>query len=316
MRGGHAGRDPLKSGRSCAAASPVRSGLTICAFLSLLLISGCAVLESDDESHTDPVPVAPAEESGSDLPQRTGLAQALSDLERGRFDQAWQLLEQLNERDSGSAIVRKLLAQLEQAPEELLPGPYSSIQVAPGESLSEIANRELGDPLMFVALARLNEIPVPMQVAVGTVLRLPASQALSEPDAKPPLVDQSSVVGPIEFGPADAPPAEELAENRARDLYQQAVFLRREGQDVAALEIGHEAVAAEPGFRPAAELVDQLASEVTERMHGSALTAWRNRDVDRAIRLWQTLLEVVPDFEPARIYLQRAVELRARLDER
>lgn len=285
--------------------------------IAVLLIPACALFESGDPSSPEPAPFASSEEPES-ATQRTGLARALSDLEHGRFDSARQLLEQLKVRDSGSAIVRKLLAQLEQAPDELLPAPYVRIQIASGQSLSEIANRELGDPLMFVALARLNEIPIPMRVAVGTILRVPASQEPAAPAVEGPMFDASPVPDPVvvESEPPVDPQPAEMAENRARDLYQQAVVLRREGQDVAALEIGREAMATEPSFRPAVVLVDQLASEVTERIHVSALTAWRNRDVDRAIRLWQVLLEVVPDFEPAQIYLQRALELRTRLDER
>lgn len=57
----------------------------------------------------------------------------------------------------------------------------------------------------------------------------------------------------------------------------------------------------------------RIRQEFVETLHNRALTAWRDRNIDLAIRTWQALLAEVPDFEPASVYLERALELRQRL---
>ncbi|MFU8877919.1 MAG: hypothetical protein ACNA7E_07235 [Wenzhouxiangellaceae bacterium] len=250
-------------------------------------------------------------------PGPPSLAVALDELERGRFEQARLTLSSLVDADSGSRIAARLLDQLESPPEQLLPGPYVEIIVAPGESLSEIAVRELGDPLLFVALARLNAVDVPMRISAGTVLRVPVPETPADgldtvvPDAEQDSLPATEIARP-------AVPAEDARHERAAastDLYRQAVVLREQGHRMAALETGRKAVVLQPESGSAVRLVAELESELTEELHTAGLTAWRNRDVDLAIRLWESLLASVPDFEPARVYLERAHELRRRLDD-
>lgn len=62
---------------------------------------------------------------------------------------------------------------------------------------------------------------------------------------------------------------------------------------------------------------DELASvesDLVEHYHGRALSAWRDQEVDAAVGLWEKVLQVNPDFEPARIYLDRARRMQRELE--
>lgn len=297
----------------CRARRPAaRSGMTG-VMAGLLIMGGCVHFDP----LSDPAPeTIPEEEDripgNAVVTMPSALAQALSALEQGRFEQARETLARLVEADSESRVAANLLRQLDEPPASLLPGPYDEIEVAPGESLSAIAHRELGDPLLFVALARLNEIAVPNRVAVGTALRIP-SDADMEESAEPP---GDPIAGPAGRQPqAEPEPRPDQMQVDAQRLYREAVDLRLAGEGPPALEKARQSLALRPGHGPASRLVSELESELTEQMHGSALIAWRNRDVDQAIRQWESLLELVPDFEPARVYLERARELRRRLED-
>jgi len=284
--------------------------------ISMLLVSGCAHFDPGAEPRSPEVPEPAVLQTEPD-PGPLSLAVALDELERGRFEQARLTLASLVDADSGSRIAARLLDQLENPPEQLLPGPYVEVIVAPGESLSEISARELGDPLLFVALARLNAVDVPMRISAGTVLRVSRPETPMDgletvvPDAEQESLPATEIARPVM-------PAEDARNELAAastDLYRQAVVLREQGHRMAALETGRKAVVLQPESGPAVRLVAELESELTEELHTAGLTAWRNRDVDLAIRLWETLLASVPDFEPARVYLERAHELRRRLND-
>jgi hypothetical protein len=51
------------------------------------------------------------------------------------------------------------------------------------------------------------------------------------------------------------------------------------------------------------------------QLHEQALTHYRDQELDQAIERWQRVEALAPDFESARIYLERAIALRARLED-
>lgn len=52
--------------------------------------------------------------------------------------------------------------------------------------------------------------------------------------------------------------------------------------------------------------LERLEVALGDHYHGSALTAWRDQQVDRAVELWDRVLRINPEFEPAIRYLERA----------
>lgn len=363
--------------------APARRMPLLIVLMCLLSAGGCALFETPEPDEApQPAPVPAARETQS---QPADLPTAMEYLESGRGDEARQVLAELAEEAPGSTIVAGLLRQIDVPPEKLLPGPYRQVEVGPGESLSLIAARELGDPMMFYALARLNGIDVPARIPVGTLLRVPAH---AEPDAEPAPAEIAEAPAEISAREIESV-AEYLArsgqEQQARDMladklaegdgadstrellagltlahagelraaaeYDRAIGaidqalavigtadqrsdliaerqriqsqylrdialrLREEGKLVAAYQTARRAAGFGSASDNVAALADDLRAELVESLHNEALLAWRDRNVDLAIRTWESLLAVVPDFEPARVYLERARLLRKRLDE-
>jgi len=364
------------------------SGIRATLVLVLLAAGGCQLFERRPAPEAPPAEPAPPAQEPSQRQQpaaRADLSAAIAYLERGEEEQARTVLVELREQEPESELVQRLLRQIDAPVAELLPGPYKQVEVGPGDSLALIAGRELGDPLRFYALARLNGIASPAYIPVGTLLRVPdsaqaqsAASGTSASAAGASLADVESVAahlarsGQIEqarrllldrlaqadvapaasqrrlvdltlaavanddaddpaFGQAVASVDEALAvvtsadqrarlaatrsKLRSRDLYRRAVDLQARGDLPAAQVAAAEAAALDPAAEDAQQLAQRLNREMVDSLHARALVAWRDRNVDLAIRHWEALLEIEPDFEPARIYLDRARSLRLRLDE-
>lgn len=358
--------------------------------LLMLATSGCQLFETRESGQAPPQPPQiepePARSEAEPLPE-TNLATAMEYMEAGRGRDARAVLAELARGAPGSRVLVSLLRQIDEPPESLLPGPYRRIEVGPGESLSLIAARELGDPLLFYALARLNGIEVPARVPAGSVLRVPESpqrQADSDQSSVaavevPAEVAATEIESVAEYlshsgqhGQARAMLIGTIAEGEGsestrallrRVTLEQAAELRAVGAFESAVDVIDESLAAMDGSSQRAALVEmrsdirsemwlqealrlrdggdlieaymmaqeaadldaapaeatlleaELREEVVASMHNQALVAWRDRNVDLAIRSWEALLAVVPDFEPAQVYLARARRLRERLDE-
>lgn len=368
-----------------------RPSVALAALLLVLATGGCRMFETRE---TPPPQVPAPQPSVQQEPEpvaKPDLATAMDLLENGRGEAARTLLAALAEDAPRSRVLTSLLRQIDEPAEQLLPGPYRQVQVDAGESLSLIAARELGDPLMFYALARLNGIDVPAQVPVGTVLKVPETAggdedrnlvppASAEAPSEVTIAEIESVARYLarsgqddqaramligELADSDSEGAgvesarellatltlEQASEMRAGGAYARAIEavdetlavigdsgqrlvladaregirsemllenalrLREQGELVAAYQAARNAADMNGAGREATDLVDELRAEIVDALHNEALVAWRDRNVDLAIRTWESLLDVIPDFEPARVYLERARLLRERLDE-
>ncbi|PKL95181.1 MAG: hypothetical protein CVV18_06475 [Gammaproteobacteria bacterium HGW-Gammaproteobacteria-8] len=360
-------------------------GIRVAAALVLQIsLSACGVLGGAPEP--EPEPRAPVGQPAAEpvFEPKASVADALQWIESGDFVRAQNLLQRLLLEQPGAPTVRLLLRQLRETPESLLPGPYREIELTPGESLSAVAERELGNPLYFVALARLNAIHEPRRIAAGTRLRVPQQAAApaavdTESEIRPggdtveqdlltvadylvasgqleqalnliqstledrggsehlqtrfvqlglERVDHWSSEGHLDdaeawIREAAAVVTDPVLARRLEDSSRQVGMLRLLAEADAARDRGdldqafgaaRQALELKPDEPRAQQLERLLRIDWTERLHEDALRSWRARDVDQSIRLWQRLLAEVPDFEPARIYLERALELRRRLE--
>lgn len=57
----------------------------------------------------------------------------------------------------------------------------------------------------------------------------------------------------------------------------------------------------------------QLQLALSQHYHDQALSAWRSQQVDRSAELWERVLQIDPEFEPAQVYLERARRVQAQL---
>lgn len=343
----------------------------VTALLAAVMAAACQV----QPERTDPVPVEPIGEA-PDEPEAT-VNRAVDLLQDGREDDASRVLRAV--LDTGdSAVAESLLEQIEADPEELLGSESREIRVAPGESLSLLAARHLGDAMQFYALARYNDIDVPRRLEAGRVLRIPASADDAGPAAEAPVLvpdagvrdraqrrmaagrPDEAVEVLLESPGALTPRAQDLLAEaavetarrrttrdqraaaigllesardrltaddartrvqrhldglRAREAFDEGRELEAAGEGESAQAAYDRALALDPELAAAREASRLLRRQRVESLHEAALTAWRDREVDEAISGWEQALAIDPEFEPAQVYLERALRLRQRLEE-
>jgi tetratricopeptide (TPR) repeat protein len=59
--------------------------------------------------------------------------------------------------------------------------------------------------------------------------------------------------------------------------------------------------------------VERLTEALSMHFHDGALSAWRDQQVEDAIRLWEKVVRIAPEFVPAQRYLERARQARREL---
>lgn len=360
------------------------------ALIAVALLAGCQLMPFErDAADDDSQGKAGRGSDEAPPPQTDSVGQALVHLQNGEIEPAESILERLLEANPDSSIAQLLLAQIQQPPESFLVGEETmEIEVEPGDTLSRIAGRYLGNELLFFALARLNDIEQPRLLRPGRRLKVPVPEASAQTEAAPPEEDEQAPpqepqppgVGPtaralVEKGrPAPAyalllstaragklePAAAELLGetavrlsqtaiesgdlDRARKYLDQAAPWLEQARTSAAFARQVETIAAADRLIRARESLDNgdhdaayeswmaardqldrqqsvpaldvesLRAELSEHFHSRALAAWRDQEIERAVRLWERVLAVDPDFEPATVYLERARRARRRLE--
>lgn len=85
-----------------------------------------------------------------------------------------------------NGAAQRLLQQITDDPHALLTGTPRSYTVRAGDSMSALAGRFLGDPLMFYALSRYNDMAAPNQLSAGERLMIPVRPGVSMASAPAP----------------------------------------------------------------------------------------------------------------------------------
>lgn len=158
--------------------------------LILPLLSSCSLPEKVNSPEPEPEVVVEPEPEPAALqplppppPPDEAVQLALQELELGRSQSALELLSRVQVQYGEQAMVSWLIRQILQPPEDFLGSEHREYTVQPGDSLAQIARMHLGHPLWFYLLARYNDIEVPRNLSVGTVLKLP-----QQPPQLPPFL--------------------------------------------------------------------------------------------------------------------------------
>jgi len=181
-----------------------------------------------------------------------------------------------------------------------------------------LAQRFLGDPYSFYALARYNDIKVPRQLAAGQVLRIPGkappvgARTVEPPPPPAPApvpagaTPPAPASPPVVVAPPPPPPptpgevamrngaaAEKAGDrNKARLLYVEADRLGQTG---------------------AAARAAQMKTELINGYVTAARSAQIRQDLDGAIANYQKVLDLDPDNTTAKVGIARARELKDKL---
>jgi LysM domain len=146
----------------------IRSSRMILAALSAFAASACAHMP--DIGALNP---AASGRATPDLAPRERLRLAIEFLGEGDERRAKAELDAALDEQPGLAAARRLLEQIETDPHALLGPSGREHVVRQGETMSALAERYLGDALLFYALARYNRLDAPNDLSAGQTLMIP-----------------------------------------------------------------------------------------------------------------------------------------------
>lgn len=213
----------------------MRSNLFLALALTLLL-GACAQTAkvATPAVATPPKVVAPpAPTATPGLSARDRQKKAVDLLGTGQAAPARLELVALLAEQPANAVARKLLDQIDRDPKEMLGAASYPYKVRPGDSMSALADRLMGDALMFYGLARYNGIADPSQMEVGRTLLIPG-------------VPRKVAPAPARTATAAAPAAQRDPA-RAGRLRGQALELMNRGRIDQAVPLLRQALGLDPG---------------------------------------------------------------------
>jgi tetratricopeptide (TPR) repeat protein len=271
-------------------------------------LGGCAELRARMGGHATstpvaapaPAPVAPAPAAVDETPPPSLAAIVNRQLQLGHYQEGERQLRRFLEVHPDDRTAQALLHQLTADPEQALGHASREYIVKPGDSYSTLAARYLGDGGRFLILARYNGSTNPSVLRAGQKLRLPATR-LAATDAEGAATQEQRL----------APSAS--GEARARRLQDESLALLHKGQHTQALERMDEALDADPRLPASGADAQALRQQLVSVYHQRAIVLYRDQQLDQAISLWNRVLAIQPDFEPATVYRARALELKQRL---
>jgi LysM repeat protein len=284
---------------------------------------GAAASEPAAPPEAPEVATGPASPAAQQQAQKSALA-AVEMLEGGFEDQARGELQRALVLDANNRLAHNLLRQMSVDPTSALGRESFQYVVKPGETLSRIAHRHLGDVYSFYILARYNDIRVPRQLAGGQTIRIPGkapppvavvdrdpprrADVPPRAEPRPPVAMPDPVPTPLPMPVAIAAPqvpevspaasalrAAEAAEGRG-DLERALAEYRRAGD--------------QPG---APEKAEQMRKQLVAHHTVRARTAFAKQDLDGTIGQWDRVLELDPGNETAKLERRKAVGLKEKL---
>jgi tetratricopeptide (TPR) repeat protein len=266
-----------------------------------LALGGCAALRDRHATVVVTPSAPPAAPAPSANPSREpSLAVIGGWLQSGRYAEGEKALRQILARRPGDRAARAMLRQLTADPRQELGERWRAHVVQPGDSYSTLAGRYLGDPGLFLILARYNGSTNPSQLRAGETLRMPLTAAINAATGASTL--PTAIVRRSE-APATA----------ARRLQDESVSLLGQGHKAQALARLDQALTLDPRLKPAGADAATLRKQLLDTYHERAIVLYRDQQLDQAIALWERILAIAPDYEPATVYRTRALELKQRL---
>ena len=149
-----------------------------------LILSGCGASGGSSAGSTPSPEVNKANSSLNTqsytaelgLTPRQRFSKALENLENGEDGQALAELNAYLVAVPRSNSARNLIAQISTDSSEYFPSENFKVNLTSGVSLSTLANKYLGSPLKFYALAKYNNIANPSRVNIGQEIKIPLTQ--------------------------------------------------------------------------------------------------------------------------------------------
>ncbi|WP_426689938.1 LysM peptidoglycan-binding domain-containing protein [Rhodanobacter ginsengiterrae] len=265
--------------------------------LALLAVTGCAQLNTlKSKVNGSPTTTREAPSAQPDARQQLSFTAIVNKLQLGRYREGEHDLRQYLRQHPGDRPAQAMLRQLVADPEQTLGSRSQPHVVQAGDSYSTLAARYLGDPGAFLILARYNGSTNPSMLRAGETIQLPLSASAAS-------VGDSQLPAPV----TESPTA------KAERLQRESMSLLDQGQHDQALTRLGEALSIKPGLKPEGLQAAALRKQLLASYHEQAIVLYRDQQLDPAIALWNRILAIDPNYEPAVIYRARALELERRL---
>lgn len=288
---------------------------------ALQVVAGCTQMNQlksrvDAQLHGHPAAmVTPAAAPAAGAPaEDASFAAIVNDqLQRGHYAEGEKALHRYLQLHPGDRPAQAMLRQLTAEPEQMLGRASRPYQVQAGDSYSSLAASYLGDPSLFVILARYNGSSNPSVLQVGQTVRLPT--AASGTPLSGAMIGSAPAAEPSGGASItkEVPPATESSARKVARLQRESLALLAQGQQPQALARIDEALAIDPGLKPAGAGSAALRQQLLTACHQRAIVLYRDQQLDPAIALWDRVLAIDPHYEPAMAYRARALELKQRL---
>lgn len=232
--------------------------------LPALLAMGLAGCGTPQRAGITP-PSSAAPEQDSNWRGREEVREAIALLNRGESASARTKLMGVLRRQPGDDVARQLLRQIDTDPRELLGRENYSYTLREGETLSTVAQRALGNPMLFYALARYNNVAVPESVVAGQTILVPGRRPAPPPPPRPEA-------RPTPTRPA--PPPETATPRPAPRSGNPAQAARLRAQGLAAMNAGQ---------------IDRAVALLRQALGQDPGSAVIRNDLNRALRVQNTL---------------------------
>ncbi|HKY82362.1 MAG TPA: LysM domain-containing protein [Sphingobium sp.] len=214
----------------------------------LLALTVVALLSACSQSHGGGG-ARPATIQQIDNAQR--IDDVISLLDSGDTKSARKALQEMAKHDPADQAPARLLESLSADPTALLGAKNFAYRVQPGDRMTDLSRRFLGDRLKFYALARYNGITVPSSLKAGQSLRIPGDEppkpvASPAPAPRPvlPAPRPVEVAKPAPARPAPKAPAANPAQ--AARLRASGLTALNQGQVARAVVLLHQASSLAP----------------------------------------------------------------------
>lgn len=300
------------------------------------LLAGCTTPAAPPEPTPDTRPPA-AQEHVAPRPPATPAEQQQAQkialhvaelLESGNETEARSEIDRALALDPNNKLAQNFLRQLTVDPAATLGADSFAYTVRPGETLSKIAGRFMGDIYAFYLLARYNDVKVPRLVSSGQTIRVPGKapppEAIRPPrpspePAKPrppkpadkPVVEREAPEPPPPPPPLE--PAPEIV-TPAEKAYREGVAAQKAGNKERAYQRFRHASQLDPSHSEARAKADQLRRELALLHERNARAAFARQDLDGAIHSWDRVLEFDPGNDTARLEKQKALSLKQKIE--
>ena len=291
------------------------------------LLAACATPSAPPPAPATPAPPAaaapatppapqPAKPAVPDLPPAQAKAQAqkhaidaVDQLQNGDEGAARQSIEQALALDATNELARNLRDQIQADAQKELGGVFFRYTVQRDDSLSKLAQQFLGDRFKFYILAKYNDIPNPSRLAAGQVIRIPGKAPPVAP-APPPMARPPAPVPE----PAARAPDSDMQQADIKAIVARGMQLQKNGDLEGAYAAYNDALRRDANNREALTQRDVVKQNLIRRYEREAVQAFQRQNLDAAIARWNSVLELDPINQKARLERERAVDLKRRAE--